>query len=374
MLGPTVIGGGGGGRPGAPGAAARENEFGVHAGFISSRFIGQGDDDWVPIIAVADLVGEAGNDGVPPELQKTATHLQWRVDGGAWANLVALVDITGPAGGRLVLKGSVQLTANNAAYDIVAAAPAGSTHVTIEAVGGGASGMAMGAIHQSACGGMPGAVERSEMLALTSITAPVSVTIGAGGASYTTTATAYFQTTGNSGGETRVGDLVRAVGGPGYGGYSNGVSALLFLSSTRLPSMPGWSDTTAVQNGRSAISGAAGPGGGGASGPGFLGNSTYGTGTGGAGGEGNRLNPGKTTAGGAGGIGGAGAAGSNAADHFSYGGGGGGGGSTGGANSSGGGVGGAGGFPGGGGGGAGRGAASGAGGAGAVRLFFYGAP
>ena len=31
-----------------------------------------------------------GLDGKPVELQKTETHLQWRIQGGTWANLLAL--------------------------------------------------------------------------------------------------------------------------------------------------------------------------------------------------------------------------------------------------------------------------------------------
>lgn len=41
------------------------------------------------------LQGPAGQN---IELQKTATHIQWRVVGGTWANLVALSEITGPPG------------------------------------------------------------------------------------------------------------------------------------------------------------------------------------------------------------------------------------------------------------------------------------
>ena len=40
-----------------------------------------------------------GDKGLPVELQSSATHLQWRyVGAGAWTDLVALADITGPAG------------------------------------------------------------------------------------------------------------------------------------------------------------------------------------------------------------------------------------------------------------------------------------
>lgn len=39
-----------------------------------------------------------GLQGKSIELQKTSTHIQWRQEGGEWTNLVALSDITGPAG------------------------------------------------------------------------------------------------------------------------------------------------------------------------------------------------------------------------------------------------------------------------------------
>lgn len=42
--------------------------------------------------------GDTGVNGKSIELQKTSTHIQWRQEGGEWTNLVALSDITGPAG------------------------------------------------------------------------------------------------------------------------------------------------------------------------------------------------------------------------------------------------------------------------------------
>ena len=39
-----------------------------------------------------------GLDGKPIELQKTTTHIQWRVQGGTWSNLIALSDIKGEKG------------------------------------------------------------------------------------------------------------------------------------------------------------------------------------------------------------------------------------------------------------------------------------
>lgn len=43
--------------------------------------------------------GDPGDNGVPIELQKTATHIQWRYVGDvSWTNLIALVDISGTDG------------------------------------------------------------------------------------------------------------------------------------------------------------------------------------------------------------------------------------------------------------------------------------
>lgn len=45
--------------------------------------------------------GEDGTDGINGQevsLQKTATHVQWRLGLGAWTNLIALSEITGPQG------------------------------------------------------------------------------------------------------------------------------------------------------------------------------------------------------------------------------------------------------------------------------------
>ena len=49
------------------------------------------------------LDGISGKDGMNAksiEVQRVATHIQWRYEGGEWQNLVAIADITGPAGGN----------------------------------------------------------------------------------------------------------------------------------------------------------------------------------------------------------------------------------------------------------------------------------
>ena len=62
---------------------------------------------WADLVALADIKGDAGvagaagaagADGKEVELQKTATHIQWRLTGGVWADLVALADIKGDQG------------------------------------------------------------------------------------------------------------------------------------------------------------------------------------------------------------------------------------------------------------------------------------
>lgn len=45
-----------------------------------------------------------GLDGKPVELQKTATHLQWRVQGGTWADLLALDEVKGAPGDNISLQ------------------------------------------------------------------------------------------------------------------------------------------------------------------------------------------------------------------------------------------------------------------------------
>lgn len=55
--------------------------------------------------------GPRGMDGRDIELQKSSTHIQWKYvaeDAGAWRDLVALTDITGPSGGGL--EGEVSVT------------------------------------------------------------------------------------------------------------------------------------------------------------------------------------------------------------------------------------------------------------------------
>jgi hypothetical protein len=116
------------GETGSQGAAGEEVLLQVSGGYIQWKYTS--DVSWNNLIAVATLKGDtgdtgatgaAGADGAEIELQKTTTHIQWRLVGGSWANLVALSEITGPTGatgaagadgsdGKTVLSGTVAPT------------------------------------------------------------------------------------------------------------------------------------------------------------------------------------------------------------------------------------------------------------------------
>lgn len=50
------------------------------------------------------IVSLNGDDGEEVSLQKTDTHIQWRLGTGAWVNLIALTEITGPQGESVELQ------------------------------------------------------------------------------------------------------------------------------------------------------------------------------------------------------------------------------------------------------------------------------
>jgi hypothetical protein len=94
------------GGDGADGADGSEVELQKSATHIQWRYVGEA--TWTDLVALDDLKGSdgadgsdgaAGDDGSEVELQKGTTHLQWRYVGGAtWNNLVALDDLKGAAG------------------------------------------------------------------------------------------------------------------------------------------------------------------------------------------------------------------------------------------------------------------------------------
>lgn len=89
------------GPPGDPGDDGREVELQKSATHIQWRYVG--DPTWADLVALDDISGDPGEDGREVELQKNATHIQWRYVGDvSWLNLVALADITGPAGAPAV--------------------------------------------------------------------------------------------------------------------------------------------------------------------------------------------------------------------------------------------------------------------------------
>jgi hypothetical protein len=82
---------------GPGGDDGREVELQKSATHIQWRYVGE--TTWVNLVAIADIVGPGGDDGREVELQKSATHIQWRYVGEAtWVNLVAIDDIVGPGG------------------------------------------------------------------------------------------------------------------------------------------------------------------------------------------------------------------------------------------------------------------------------------
>ena len=97
------------GDPGAPGGPGPAIELQVTATHLQWRVVGAS--TWTNLIALALLKGDPGDDGddgdpgppgddgLNPEFQKTATHIQWRLVGApTWNNLVALADIKGNPG------------------------------------------------------------------------------------------------------------------------------------------------------------------------------------------------------------------------------------------------------------------------------------
>ena len=70
-------------------------------------------DDPTHWIEQAAPAGPTGDDGLSVELQKSATHIQWRQTDGAWTNLVALTDLEG-APGSAGTNGKTVLTTSGA--------------------------------------------------------------------------------------------------------------------------------------------------------------------------------------------------------------------------------------------------------------------
>ena len=99
------LGGPGGGEDG------REIELQKSLTHVQWRYVGS--PTWTNLVALSEITGPQGSQGIQGpagsqgiqgatgpsiELQKTSTHVQWRVIGGSWADLIALSEITGPTG------------------------------------------------------------------------------------------------------------------------------------------------------------------------------------------------------------------------------------------------------------------------------------
>lgn len=108
---------GGDGSNGSNGIDGKEVELQKSITHIQWKY--DTDISWTDLIAISELRGDDGVDGIngtngidgtngvngtngvdgkEVELQKTDTHIQWRLTGGSWVNLVALTDLKGDQG------------------------------------------------------------------------------------------------------------------------------------------------------------------------------------------------------------------------------------------------------------------------------------
>ena len=91
------------------GQDGREVEFQKSDSHIQWRYVGQA--EWTNLVALADIKGEDGytpqkgidyddgEDGREVEIQKSATHIQWRYEGdSSWIDLISLTDLKGEDG------------------------------------------------------------------------------------------------------------------------------------------------------------------------------------------------------------------------------------------------------------------------------------
>lgn len=78
------------------GDVGRPVELGRSATHLQWRV--QGDPAWLDLVPLADITGPKGDPGDEVSLQKSATHVQWRLGTDPWVDLVPLTDLTGPQG------------------------------------------------------------------------------------------------------------------------------------------------------------------------------------------------------------------------------------------------------------------------------------
>jgi hypothetical protein len=79
---------------GLAGRDGRTPELRAANGYIQYRT----GDDWIDIVAIADISGTDGEDGVTPQLRGTASAIQYSFNGVNWTDLVALSAIKGQKG------------------------------------------------------------------------------------------------------------------------------------------------------------------------------------------------------------------------------------------------------------------------------------
>lgn len=111
---------------GSPGTNGQEVSLQKTATHVQWR-LGAG--AWVDLIPLADLKGAQGDPGTDGtdgangqevSIQKSATHIQWRLGAGSWVNLVALADLKGDPG-------------TNVAADVTMTAIAGLSSTNVQA-------------------------------------------------------------------------------------------------------------------------------------------------------------------------------------------------------------------------------------------------
>ena len=88
--------------PPPAGDDGREVELQTSATHVQWRY--DGDATWLDLIPLSIITGQDGSPGqdgshgLSAELRTNATHIQWRQAGGAWADLIPLASLVGPAG------------------------------------------------------------------------------------------------------------------------------------------------------------------------------------------------------------------------------------------------------------------------------------
>lgn len=80
---------------GDPGEPGKNIELRANSTHIQWRVEGG---TWADLVALSDLEGEPGADGKSVSMQKGATHIQWRLGTDAWQDLIALSDMKGATG------------------------------------------------------------------------------------------------------------------------------------------------------------------------------------------------------------------------------------------------------------------------------------